>query len=228
MNQVMFLRQLDIADPSQFKHKSVTVIGAGGIGAATVVALAKTGFENITVYDFDTVEEHNLPNQLLPMWVGDQDTIGWKKTTSLFHLIHDLADISIIPIHERYTDQPLGEIVISAVDSLDARRSIWAQVQQSMDTLVFLDGRMAITSMDLYAIDMMNEEPVAGYTESLTGKAEELPCTARATMFNSFIIAGHLVALLVAYLNGWQYPWRFYYNVRSFQTLPVYLLQRAA
>jgi len=47
-------------------------------------------------------------------------------------------------------------------------------------------------------------------------------------MFNSFIIAGHLVALLVAYLNGWQYPWRFYYNVRSFQTLPVYLLQKAA
>ena len=58
--------------------------------------------------------------------------------------------------------------------------------------------------------------------------AEELPCTARATMFNSFIIAGHLVALLVAYLNGWQYLQRFYYNVRSFQTLPVYLLQKAA
>jgi tRNA A37 threonylcarbamoyladenosine dehydratase len=50
-----FLRQLDIADPSQFKDKPVTVIGAGGIGAATVVALAKTDFENITVYDFDTV-----------------------------------------------------------------------------------------------------------------------------------------------------------------------------
>ena len=80
----------------------------------------------------------------------------------------------------------------------------------------------------LYAIDMLDEEAVAGYTETLTGTAEELPCTARATMFNSFIIAGHLVALLVPYLNGWQYPWRFYYNVRSFRTLHVYLLQRAA
>jgi len=167
MDSTYFLRQLDIADPSQFRDKPVTVIGAGGIGAATVVALAKTGFENITVYDFDTVEEHNLPNQLLPIWVGNQDTLQWAKTTALFHLVHDLADISITPINERYT-------------------------------------------------------------ESLDGKAEELPCTARATMFNSFIIAGHLVALLVAFLNGWQYPWRFYYNVRSFQTLPVYQLQRAA
>jgi hypothetical protein len=219
MDSTYYLRQLDIADPSQFKYKPVTVIGAGGIGAATVVALAKTGFENITVYDFDTIEEHNFPNQLLPIWVGDQDTMEWGKATALFHLVHDLADIAITPINERYTDQPLAEIVISAVDSLDARQSIWAQVQRSMDTLFFLDGRMAITSMDLYAIDMMDEEAVAGYTETLTGQAEELPCTARATMFNSFIIAGHLVSLLVAYLNGWQYPWRFYYNVRSFQSI---------
>ena len=76
MDSTYSLRQLEIAYPSQFKDRPITVIGAGGIGAATVVALAKTGFENITVYDFDTVEQHNLPNQLLPMWVGDQDTLS--------------------------------------------------------------------------------------------------------------------------------------------------------
>ena len=160
MDSTYFLRQLDIADPSQFKDKSITVIGAGGIGAATVVALAKTGFENITVYDFDSVEEHNLPNQLLPMWVRDQYTLQWAKTTTLFHLVHDPADITITPVHKRYVDQPLGETIILAVDSPDARRSIWAQVQGSKDTLFCLDGRMVITSMDLYAIDMMDEEDV--------------------------------------------------------------------
>ena len=219
MNQSFFMRQLDIADPSQFKDKSITVIGAGGIGAATVVALAKTGFETITVYDFDTLEEHNIPNQLLPMLVGDQDTLGWKKTTALACLVSDLADISIMNRHEKFVDQPLGEIVISAVDSLDARRAIWGRVNEGLDTLFYLDGRMAITSMDLYAIDMLDEVAIARYETTLEGQAEELPCTARATMFNSFIIAGHLVALLVAYLNGWPYPWRFYYNVRSWKTL---------
>jgi tRNA A37 threonylcarbamoyladenosine dehydratase len=124
MDSTYFLRQLDIADPSLFKDKSVTVIGADGIGAAAVVALAKTGFENITLYDFDTVEEHNLPNRLLPLWVGDQDTVKWAKTTALFHLVHDLADTSITPKYERYTDQSLGEIVISGVYSLEVRRQI--------------------------------------------------------------------------------------------------------
>jgi hypothetical protein len=229
MDATYFLRQLDIADPSKFKDKPITVIGAGGIGAATVIALAKTGFENITVYDFDTIEEHNIPNQLLPMFISawqyeeHDSAVGMSKPVALYNLVYDLTGVSIKPSTARYTDQPLGEIVISAVDSLEGRRSIWAQVQQSMDTLFFLDGRMAITSMDLYAIDMLNEEAVANYEQSLTGKAEELPCTARATMFNSFIIAGHLVALLVGYLNGWPYPWRFYYNVRSFKALPVYL-----
>ena len=135
MDATYFLRQLDIADPTKFKDKPVTVIGAGGIGAATVVALAKTGFENITVYDFDTVEEHNLPNQLLPIWVGDQDTLQWGKPTALFHLVYDLADISITIKNERYVDQPLGEIVIVAVDSLDVRRLIWAQVHGSQVVL---------------------------------------------------------------------------------------------
>jgi hypothetical protein len=244
MDSTYFLRQLDIADPARFKSRPITVIGAGGIGAATVITFAKTGFENITVYDFDTIEEHNMPNQLLPLYqdVSDYDpntghpyldwesTIGQRKVNTLYDLTYRLTGVEIVPVSSRYVGQPLGEIVISAVDSLDARRAIWAQAQQSMDTLFFLDGRMAITSMDLYAVDMLNEEAVANYEQSLTGKAEELPCTARATMFNSFIIAGHLVALLVAYLNGWQYPWRFYYNVRSFHTLPVYLdaLQKAA
>jgi len=88
------------------------------------------------------------------MSVANRDTLQLAKITALFRLVHDLADMYITPAHERYTDQPLGEIDISAVDSLDARRSIWAQVQGSMDTLFFLDERMAITSMDLYAIEV--------------------------------------------------------------------------
>jgi hypothetical protein len=237
MQPSYFLRQLDIADPSKFKDKPITVIGAGGIGAATVIALAKTGFENITVYDFDMIEEHNLPNQLLPMWnhtiaeeeftdepyLKWQSTLGDLKVSALYGLTYELTGVDILSRGDEYTTQYLAGIVISAADSLEVRREIWRQVSHSLDVDFFLDGRMAITSMDLYAIDMLNEQAVANYGQSLTGKAEELPCTARATMFNSFIIAGHLVALLVTHLNGWPYPWRFYYKVRSFQTLPVYL-----
>jgi hypothetical protein len=232
MNPECFLRQLDIADPAKFKDMPITVIGAGGIGAATVVALAKTGFEKITVYDFDTIEDHNMPNQLLPLWQDvaytDSDnlpfldwapTLGEHKASALYNLVYRLAGVEIKAELVPYEDQPLTSVVVSAVDSLDARRLIWEQVLRSIDTDFFLDGRMAITSMDLYAVDMLNQNAIDQYAASLGGEAEELPCTARATMFNSFIIAGHLTALLVAKLNGWPYPSRFYYNVRSWKTL---------
>jgi hypothetical protein len=40
--------------------------------------------------------------------VGDQDTLKWAKTTALFHLVHDVADISITIKNEKYVDQPLA------------------------------------------------------------------------------------------------------------------------
>ena len=66
---------------------------------------------------------------------------------------------------------PLLTVSMHAGQSGVRRNRVW--------TPFFLDCRMAITSMDLYAIDMLDEEAVAGYTETLTGKAEELPCNAR-------------------------------------------------
>ena len=41
----------------------IHVIGCGALGSWLVFFLLKMGFKNITVYDFDTIEEHNLPNQ---------------------------------------------------------------------------------------------------------------------------------------------------------------------
>jgi hypothetical protein len=219
-----FLRQLDIADPSQFKDKPITVIGAGGIGAALVVALAKTGFEKITVFDFDTIEEHNLPNQLLPMLVGEDTTVGSFKVVELARLVWELTGVHINPVALRYTTQSLGEIVIAAVDTMAVRKAIWEQASQSMDTLLYMDGRMAATSMDLYTVDMMNEKAVNAYGGTLFSddEADPTPCTAKATMFNSFIIAGHMTSLLVAYLNGWRYPYRLYYNTKAWEPLKLY------
>src|SRR3989338_942885 len=43
----------------------LVIIGAGGIGSPTVLQMAKLGFEDITLIDPDTVEEVNIPTQLL-------------------------------------------------------------------------------------------------------------------------------------------------------------------
>jgi len=55
-------RQLGIVSPAQLQSP-IVVIGAGGIGSWAVLALAKMGCPNITVIDFDTVEDHNVATQ---------------------------------------------------------------------------------------------------------------------------------------------------------------------
>ena len=57
-----FQRQLDLANPAQLKVP-ITILGAGAVGSFTTLTLAKLGCSSLTVYDPDTVEVHNLPNQ---------------------------------------------------------------------------------------------------------------------------------------------------------------------
>ena len=72
-----FWRQMGIVDPAALQIP-ISVIGVGGIGSPTVFALTKMGCRNVTIYDDDIIELHNLPNQMF----GGND-LGKQKTQSL-------------------------------------------------------------------------------------------------------------------------------------------------
>ena len=57
------------------KSKRVIVFGVGGVGGFVVEMLARTGFEHITIVDFDTVSESNLNRQIIAL----TENIGKKK-----------------------------------------------------------------------------------------------------------------------------------------------------
>ena len=65
-------RQLDLI-PIAVLGTRITIIGAGAVGGWTSLALAKMGFSNITVFDYDVVEVENLNCQLYgPKHLGMQ------------------------------------------------------------------------------------------------------------------------------------------------------------
>lgn len=57
-----YSRQLDIYDAENRKDVAY-IIGAGATGSWLSLILSKLGFSAIKVFDFDIIEEHNLPNQ---------------------------------------------------------------------------------------------------------------------------------------------------------------------
>ena len=57
-----FTRQERIFNPNNQLSK-ITIIGVGCTGSFITLNLAKLGFNNINIIDFDKVEEENIPNQ---------------------------------------------------------------------------------------------------------------------------------------------------------------------
>lgn len=49
-------------DPEKIREAKVPIhiIGVGAIGSHIAIQLAKLGIEEITVWDFDTVDDHNI------------------------------------------------------------------------------------------------------------------------------------------------------------------------
>src|SRR5205823_6205091 len=98
----------------------LTLIGAGGIGSPLALALAKMGCRQLALYDPDTVEAHNLPNQMYRL-----SDVGRPKVTALAELLCQFASPQLEVRQEAVRDQTLRGLVISAVDSMAARQQIW-------------------------------------------------------------------------------------------------------
>lgn len=198
---VDYLRQREWFDPDK-TFASVTVVGCGGIGSFAAFALAKLGVQKMALVDFDTVEEHNIPNQLFRIHgegalIGpEHGDIGLTKTNALAMNILDFAGIEVEEHNQDLNDGvPLNEVVISALDSMAARKALWEQVKYKAKCKLFLDGRLGGQHIVLYAVNPISPEDIAGYEATLHSDDEglELPCTARSVIDVGFSV-GSLIA----------------------------------
>lgn len=182
-------RQLDLI-PLRSLARPITVIGAGAIGSFTVLSLVKMGFTNVTVYDFDEVSVENMNCQ----WYRFKD-IGKPKVDALKDLIHDFTQAEINTKNEKFDgSQPLNGIVISAVDSMAVRQTIWTHVKENPSVPWFIDPRMAAEYALSFVMNPNDEADVKSYEKTLytDSSAVQEPCTAKATMYTATMIAGHV------------------------------------
>ena len=181
-----FWRQQDIVDGDRLADLPITVIGAGATGSFIALALAKMGVHQITVYDDDTVEAHNLPNQFY-----QPAHLGWKKVSALFHLVQAFTGVEIVARPERYVDQQTRGIVIVCVDQMDQRQRIWRSCRYRPDIPLFIDTRMGAEVAIVHAITPIDPEDVRHYEDTLHGSKEAFParCTERAIVYTALGLA---------------------------------------
>lgn len=185
-------RQQDLFRPDQ-ALSPVTLIGAGGVGSAVGLLLAKMGVPELSVFDFDTVEEHNLPSQLYR-----HADLGRSKVTALAEIAKEFADGQVEARAERFADQPVTGLVISAVDSMDARLSIWERLRFNPDVALYVDTRMGANLAVIHCVKPCDPDDVRRYERHLypSSEASDIPCTARAIAYNTFGVASMVGAIV--------------------------------
>ncbi len=175
----------------------VLVLGAGGIGSHVGFLLAKQDCI-LTVYDMDTVEEHNLGGQLYRA-----DHLGMTKVAALFDVIENvigsenMQDFSFRPTP--YGEKAIEDsFVFSCFDNMAARKLAFDKWKNVDDpNKIFVDGRMLADQGVVYCVVPGREE---AYEETLFDDSEvdEGPCSNRATSFGAFFTS----ALMVANFNN--------------------------
>ncbi|HSD12736.1 MAG TPA: ThiF family adenylyltransferase [Patescibacteria group bacterium] len=185
-------RQFDLFRPEQ-ALSSVTLIGAGGVGSAIGMLLAKMGVPELSVFDFDMVEGHNLPSQLYR-----REDVGRSKVEALAEIAKSFADGQVVARAERYADQPLSGLVISAVDSMDVRLSIWERLRWNPEVALYVDTRMGGNLAVIHCVRPCDPDDVKRYEQHLypSSEASDVPCTARAIAYNTFGVASMVGALV--------------------------------
>lgn len=186
---VDFTRQRDFFNPAESDH-SVCIVGCGGIGSPTAVFLSKLGIPYLTLIDDDTIEPHNLPNQFFPIKM-----VGRPKVTVLQAVCDLFGTSDVTPIIKKVQDVPqlLNGTVVTGLDSMEARESVWSLVKDNKNVDYLVDARIGGMEIVIWTVDVHDKDQQEAYEEWAMfsdEEGEEAPCTARGIIDVGTLVAG--------------------------------------
>lgn len=140
-----YTRQIEligIHQQERLHDAKVLVVGTGGLGSPTLMALAVSGVGTIGLIDDDTVDLSNLNRQIL----HDETYVGTSKTLSAQYRLKQMnKDIEINTYNERLTEErariifPEYDVIIDCVDNYETRSAV-STVATELDKIVIEGG----------------------------------------------------------------------------------------
>lgn len=160
----------------------IHIIGCGAVGSTIAENLARFGVTKMTLYDFDTVEPHNIANQMFR-----QKDIGKLKVDALKDIITEInpdAEKDLKLVSEGYKGQKLSGYVFLAVDSIDLRREIATKNKNNAYIKGMFDFRIGLTDGQHYAADWSDAKMVEAFLATMDFTHEEAKANAPVSACN--------------------------------------------
>ena len=185
---------------SQDNAPVVVVGGAGGIGSWLSFFLARANF-NVTLTDFDTVEEHNIGGQLFKL-----NQIGKYKAEAVGRNVSEFSANTINAQIVKITEETAThEFMFSAFDNMDARRAmfkVWKRSWNSMNRPIFIDGRLNAEQFQIFCVTPENADEYERIHLFNDSEVEDAPCSAQQTTHTAAMIAGHMVGFFTNHITN--------------------------
>ena len=199
--------------PENTLSSFIKIYGVGSIGSYVAKILAKTGFQNIEIYDMDTVEEENLSAQAF-----DFKHIGMNKVDAMKNILLESAGIEIKANHGQVTTETNIEPEPNTVyccffDSIEGRKLVFDKVKDF--PVPFIDTRIGLHNMSHYLIDCSDDSEKEQYLKTLEGETSELGCGEKASAPINVQLAGMVVMNIINYLSGDDYTKVFMGNAKA-------------
>ncbi|NUO19455.1 ThiF family adenylyltransferase [bacterium] len=213
MNDMRFLRQKDVVDAEKLANLQVTLIGLGSIGSVTGLYLAKMGVCKVTCFDADVVDIHNVSNQAYGM-----SDVGLLKADAFSILVENQTRVLPNAIGMHFDGRQLSGIVISAVDSMKSRETIWKSIRDQPQVQLYIDARMGLETLIVHAVKPQIKTERVEYTRSLVPDDQALqePCTARAICYTPLMAGSVICSLVKRYLCDEMIPARIVLDLATF------------
>ena len=200
-----YSRQVNIFKPEEFKTP-IHIIGAGATGSWVAFSLAKMGVKNITIYDFDEVGMHNLPNQMF----GIRE-INRNKAFAIRNIIKQMTGTSIRARNAKLEGgEPLQGIVFVLTDTMKSRKDIFNRsIKNNPNINLMIETRMDLRGGRVYVIDPKNREQIKQYEETLYSdeETEVSACGVSQTVLPSALaITSNAIWKMLNYINNEPFP----------------------
>lgn len=158
----------------------IHIIGCGSVGSTVAENLARCGITKFALWDFDTVEPHNLANQMF----RERD-VKKPKVEALLDIISEVNpdirnDVKLYP--KGWNGQQLSGYVFLCVDNIELRKKIVEKHFNSTFIKAMFDFRTRLEDAQHYAADWSDIKMKQDFLNSMNftheEAAEETPVSA--------------------------------------------------
>lgn len=175
-------RHISVFNPDNVLYP-IHIIGAGATGSFVAQILARMGVPVLNIYDFDTVEIHNIPNQSF-----DTRHLEKSKVEALASILKDInPDIVVNTFNKEVKEEDVNGLegyVFMLIDSMKARKQLWETCKTNDKIIHYWESRLGSDQARVYSIALEKDKDYRRYETDFYDdeKAEVSACGTSITV----------------------------------------------